>query len=133
MKYTIDNPKSVKDSFDFEGKDTFTGVVKDKYNTIVYYVNGKSHREDGPAVKYADGTKKWRLNGICHRIDGPAIEWYDGDKDWYLNGKRHREDGPATEWYNGNKYWYLNDKCYGSNDDFTNESWIRFVKLEFLK
>jgi hypothetical protein len=28
----------------------------------------------------------WRLNGQRHREDGPAIEWADGTKSWYLNG-----------------------------------------------
>jgi hypothetical protein len=53
-------------------------------------------------------TKHWRLNGKLHREDGPAIEHSNGDKYWYLNGKRHREDGPAIEYADGTKYWYLN-------------------------
>ena len=57
-----------------------------------------------------NGNKSWRLNGKRHREDGPAIEWYDGEKHWYLNGKLHREDGPAIEFANGTKYWYLNNK-----------------------
>ena len=47
---------------------------------------------------YPDGSKEWYLNGRLHREDGPANEWPDGSKHWYLNGKRHREDGPAVEW-----------------------------------
>jgi hypothetical protein len=96
-----------------------------EYNVKVYddgdkewYLNGKLHREDGPAVKYSDGTKGWYLNGnlhredgpAIHREDGPAIEHANGDKEWYLNGNLHREDGPAIEKANGNKYWYLNDE-----------------------
>jgi len=110
MIYTKDNPKLVECFYAFENKDIFTGVVKDKNNIIVYYLNGKYHREDGPAVAYANGTKEW-----------------------YLNGNFHREDGPAYELASGYKVWYLNDECYGCNDDFTNESWIRFVNLELLK
>jgi hypothetical protein len=59
----------------------------------------------------ADGYKSWLLNGKRHREDGPAIECADGYKSWYLNGKRHREDGPAVEYADGSKEWYLNDKC----------------------
>ena len=59
---------------------------------------------------YADGHKEWYLNGKRHREDGPAIEYADGTKCWYLNGKLHREDGPAVEYSNGDKHWYLNDK-----------------------
>ena len=54
-------------------------------------------------------AKLWCLNGKPHREDGPAIECADGTKEWYLNGKRHREDGPAVEWADGTKEWWLND------------------------
>ncbi len=59
---------------------------------------------------YAGGTKFWFLNGKCHREDGPAIESANGFKQWFLNGKCHREDGPAVEYTNGTKCWYLNGK-----------------------
>ena len=55
-----------------------------------------------------NGAKDWYLNGKLHREDGPAIERASGSKDWWLNGKLHREDGPAIEWANGTKAWYLN-------------------------
>ena len=58
---------------------------------------------------YGNGDKSWYLNGKLHREDGPAFEWSDGDKSWYLNGKLHREDGPAIECANGDKHWWLND------------------------
>jgi len=61
-------------------------------------------------VRCANGNKRWYLNGKYHREDGPAIECADGDKFWCLNGKWHREDGPAIECANGDKYWYLNDE-----------------------
>jgi len=28
----------------------------------VWFLNGKRHREDGPAIEYRDGTKEWYLN-----------------------------------------------------------------------
>jgi len=34
---------------------------------------------------YTNGTKAWYLNGKLHREDGPAVEYANGDKDWYLN------------------------------------------------
>ena len=110
MIYTIYNPKLVKCYFGFKDSVSFTGVVKDNANTIAYYLNGKFHREDGPAIEFASGRK-----------------------DWYLNGKRHRTDGPAVAYANGDKWWYLNGNFYGVNDDYTNESWMRFIKLELLK
>ena len=78
--------------------------------TKQWWLNGKLHREDGPAVEWADGHKEWWLNGIRHREDGPADEYSNGHKEWWLNGKRHREDGPAREWANGDKEWWLNGK-----------------------
>ncbi len=54
------------------------------------------------------GTKFWSLNGKLHREDGPAIEWSYGDRSWYLNDKLHREDGPAIERADGTKEWFLN-------------------------
>ena len=65
---------------------------------------------------YDDGSKFWYLNGKCHREDGPAIEWYDGTECWYVNGKRHREDGPAIEYADGTKLWYLNGKEYSEEE-----------------
>ena len=44
------------------------------------------HREDGPAIIYSDGTKKWFLKGKLHRKGGPAIEYPDGTCEWYENG-----------------------------------------------
>jgi hypothetical protein len=82
-----------------------------------WYLKGKLHREDGPAREYANGDKRWYLNGKRHREDGPAVEYADGDKRWYLNGKRHREDGPAVEHPDGSKSWYLND-TYMTEEDF---------------
>lgn len=78
--------------------------------TKAWFINGKRHRKDGPAVERLDGTKTWYINGKCHREDGPAMEYPDGAKFWYLNDKRHREDGPAIEWPKGNKAWFLNGK-----------------------
>ena len=49
----------------------------------------------------ANGDKFWYLNGKLHREDGPAIEHANGDKFWCLNDKLHREDGPAIELADG--------------------------------
>ena len=78
--------------------------------TKAWSLNGKRHREDGPAIECANGTKEWRLNGKYHREDGPAIECSSGDKMWFLEGKFHREDGPAVEHADGEKWWFLNDE-----------------------
>ena len=53
---------------------------------------GKLHKEDGPAVEHADGSKVWFLNGKRHRVGGPAVERNDGYKEWYLNGIKYTEE-----------------------------------------
>jgi hypothetical protein len=89
---------------------TYTVEIGDD-GSKVWYLDGKLHREDGPAVEYANGDKFWFRDGKCHREDGPACEWADGTKQWYRDGKRHREDGPAVEWADGTKEWYLDDNA----------------------
>jgi len=41
---------------------------------------------------YSSGNKSWYLKGKLHREDGPAVEWSDGTKFWYLNGTRMTEE-----------------------------------------
>jgi hypothetical protein len=74
--------------------------------TRKWTLNGKLHRENGPAVEWSDGGKTWYRNGQCHREDGPADEYPNGGKYWYQNGRLHREDGPAIEESDGGKSWY---------------------------
>jgi hypothetical protein len=74
------------------------------------------HREDGPAIEYANGTKRWYLNDKLHREDGPAIEYANGDKHWYLDNELHREDGPAMEYADGDNFWYLDGINYSESD-----------------
>jgi hypothetical protein len=45
------------------------------------------HREDGPAIEYADGSKAWYEFGKLHRENNePAIECIDGHKEWWIRG-----------------------------------------------
>jgi len=37
---------------------------------------------------HENGTKCWYLNGKLHREDGPAVEYANGTRLWYLNGER---------------------------------------------
>ena len=64
-------------------------VKVDDYGDRYWYLNGKLHREDGPAVECVGGTRFWYLNGKCHREDGPACEYTSGAREWYLNGKEY--------------------------------------------
>jgi len=129
----------------------FSGICQINQD-IMHYLNGKLHREDGPAVEEANGNKKWYQHHQLHRIDGTACEyndntelWYKDDKlhredggpdvtypngyqSWYVNNSLHRTDGPAVEFTNAAKHWYLNNIKYGTNNEFTNQSWYHFQK-----
>jgi len=86
-------------------------TVDENSGTRRWYLNGRYHREDGPAIEHADGVSRvWCLNGERHREDGPAVEQIDGSRRWYLNGELHREDGPAVDGADGTRRWYLNGK-----------------------
>jgi hypothetical protein len=61
---------------------------------------------------FDNGDRIWYLNGKYHREDGPACEYYNGDRYWFLNGNLHREDGPAIEGAYGFRRWYLHDVEY---------------------
>ena len=83
---------------------------KEFSDRIEYQLNCKLHREDGPAMEWADGNKEWYVDGNLHRTDGPAVEWADGDKAWWVNDKLHRLDGPAVECTDGTKEWWVGGK-----------------------
>jgi hypothetical protein len=100
---------------------TYT-VEVDEDGSKHWYLDGKLHRKDGPAIEKVDGYKVWYLNDKRHRIDGPAIEYADGTKEWWIDNKRHREDGPAIEWADGTKAWWINGK------ELTEEEFLRQTK-----
>jgi hypothetical protein len=97
----------------------------DKYGRKSWYLNGRRHRTDGPAVEYADGSKEWYLNGIHHRTDGPAIEYADGDKYWYIYNELHRTDGPAIIYADGDKSWYIKDIKYSFDEFVIEMNWTQ--------
>jgi len=89
------------------------------------------HREDGPAIEWADGCKEWWIDGQRHRVDGPACEWSDGGKEWWYSGKLHRIDGPACEDINGSKYWWVDDK-HLTEEQFNNHPKVRHYRFQLL-
>ncbi len=84
------------------------GLVVDKWGDKKWYKNGKLHREDGPAIEYANGHRAWYKDHELHREDGPAIEEADGSRMWSRYGKTHRIDGPAIELADGYKEFWIN-------------------------
>ncbi len=71
---------------------------------IVYYVNGKIHREKEPAMLNLTWDRITDLayfkNNLVHREDGPAIitRLYE---EYMYEGKYHRTDGPSRIFYFG--------------------------------
>ena len=61
--------------------------------TTYWTVNGKRHREDGPAGKWNDGTEVYYLNDQIHREDGPAVKYLNGKVEYWLDGKRYTKGG----------------------------------------
>jgi len=87
-------------------------AVKLANGTAIWYFHGRKHRRDGPAIIHPDGTQEWfNLNGH-HRIGGPAVEHPDGRETWFYRNKMHREDGPA-DYTSPNDYsWYYHGKLH---------------------
>jgi hypothetical protein len=82
-------------------------------NDIVWYRFSVVHRDYGPAVESADGTRKWIKDGLLHRVDGPAIEWgFNGRREWYHKNKLHRLDGPALEWPGVLSKWFMHGELH---------------------
>jgi hypothetical protein len=82
-------------------------ALETKEGDRVWYHAGLFHRADGPAFEMANGDRLWFARGVVHRVDGPAVERSDGLRMWYLNGELHREDGPAVESSDGGREWHL--------------------------
>ena len=84
-------------------------IVKDKNRTAYYKNKAMSiyHREDGPALTYADGAEFWYQDNVLHRVGGPAAIYADGVQVWLCNGEKHNPDGYAYINPNSgeNQYW----------------------------
>lgn len=65
-----------------------------------------------------DGVEEWTLNGFTHREDGPAVIYPNGSKYWYRYNQLHRLDGPAIMRYNNTYEWYIEGRRMYSNYQF---------------
>jgi len=104
-------------------------TTDEKGNKKWYNKEGQLHREDGPAIEFADGTKFWFINNKYHREDGPAVERAYGTKEWWLNGVNYTEEQWQKEWWlNGVNYteeqWQKElDKPKCTTDEYGNKFW----------
>lgn len=91
------------------------------YGDVSWWQDNVMHRVDGPAFISTSDTHRccdWYLKGKRHRDNLPAVEYthFEGGKpiwyinEWYQYDKRHRIDGPAIEsTYSGHKNkYYIN-------------------------
>lgn len=94
---------------------------------------GNTSKDDQPVMKeYTDGTRMWCLpDGRPHREDGPAVERASGTRMWFLNGQQHREDGPAVEFASGTREWWVFDQEL-TEEEFNNyrfQVWVEQGRL----
>ena len=76
---------------------------------LEYYQDGQLHRENGPAI--INGTRKeYYQYGKLHRENGPAVQIFSFYKEYWMNGQLHREDGPAIMHHDGTKIYYIHGK-----------------------
>lgn len=81
-----------------------------------WWIKGKLHREDGPALIRKDGTKLWFRYNRLHRENGPAVIYPNGSCEWWFKNKLHRADGPAIELQEGNFIFYHTYKIKKDTD-----------------
>lgn len=71
------------------------GPAAIEHDELHWYVAGRRHRDDGPAIITASGEREWFIDGQRHRTDGPAWIHVDGGMSWWHRGEVHRDGGPA--------------------------------------
>jgi hypothetical protein len=80
---------------------------------------------------YRDNLKAdfyWR-NILDNRLTAILSDYYNAVL-FFKNGKEYNDKNAAYIYGNKYKQFCLNDKDYGTNNDFTKESWRRFSKLQ---
>jgi len=67
-------------------------ILRDSFDINIYGIhflkNGAHHREHGkPAISWSKaGSLLYIVEGKFHRLDGPAIKWSDNCKEWHVDG-----------------------------------------------
>ena len=103
-------------------------IYDQENNKVLWLMDNKLHRLDGPAVIYSDGYQEWFVDDKLHRLDGPAAIYVygsNGTQVWCVNDKRHRLDGPAIIYSDGTQMWFVDGKKY-TEQEF-NEKFAQLV------
>lgn len=97
-----------------------TVYTKDVHGIERWQVDGRLHREDGPAIIYPNGDQYWYKNGKLHREDEPAIMYFRGKQSWYKNGQLHREGDQPAVISNNTHEWYKNGQLHRDEEYYLN-------------
>lgn len=77
----------------------FTGICKILYdNTIRHYKDGFLHRQDGPAIEFPNKSCVWFLNGKRHNENGPAVKEKNNYKEYHYNNIWYFKVESDDEW-----------------------------------
>ncbi len=69
-----------------------------------WLLDGKYHRENGPAHRDREGYAGWYQHGKCHRMGGPARIWAVGKRrreEWWVRNDDITE--PVERWISDNE------------------------------
>jgi hypothetical protein len=93
-----------------------------------WWLEGRRHRIDGPAVEFPNGDYRWYRDDVPHRDGGPAVSC-QGVTEYRRDGRLHRDDGPAYE-SGKEKLWLRKGKPHRlggpavERSSGRNENWI---------
>jgi len=96
---------------DLHRKNNPAYVNFDKNNNLTisgWFINGKLHRESGPAIVWKDGARKWYINGKLHRLNGPAVIWKNEIKKWLIVAEKPLLYRRSSIQRNNNKEYWIN-------------------------
>ena len=104
-----------------------------KWSIYYYDESGDRHNEHGPSIIHSSGTKIWFIHGKIHREDGPAL-MTSLSEIWYYQGMIHRLNGPAENSKEINELcYYINDKQYSKRNYNKVLFWVRTACNIFKK
>jgi len=67
-------------------------------------------------IEYVNGFECWYVNGKQHRENAPAVICSNGYEEWYNDDKLHRLDGPAIYGGGGYDFYYIDGKCLSERE-----------------